>query len=130
MYRVVIVCALAALAGQAATTPKKGGNPEAARIKNPVAASSESVAAGRRVYARLCVRCHGAEGAGDGTGTTGAVPPSDLTDATWEYGSSDGEIFAVVHDGVSADMEGYAARMSDADIWNVVNYIRTLARRP
>ena len=58
------------------------------------------------------------------------MPASDLTDATWEYGSSDGEIFGVVHDGVSADMEGYAARMSDADIWNVVNYIRTLARRP
>jgi mono/diheme cytochrome c family protein len=130
MYRVVIVCALAALAGQASTTPKKGGDPEAAKIKNPIAASSESVAAGRRVYTRLCVRCHGTEGAGDGTGATGAVPASDLTDATWEYGSSDGEIFGVVHDGVSADMEGYAARMSDADIWNVVNYVRTLARRP
>jgi hypothetical protein len=27
-------------------------------------------------------------------------------------------------------MEGYSARMSDTDIWNVVNYLRTLARRP
>jgi mono/diheme cytochrome c family protein len=121
---------VAALATQSPAAPKKGGNPEAAAIKNPVAATAESVAAGRRSYSRLCVRCHGPEGAGDGTAATGAVPPSDLTDTTWDYGSSDGEIFAVVHDGVSADMEGYAARMSDTDIWNVVNYVRTLSRRP
>jgi len=35
----------------------------------------------------------------------------------------------VIHDGVSADMEGYAQRMSDAEIWNVVNYLRTFAHR-
>jgi mono/diheme cytochrome c family protein len=30
-------------------------------------------------------------------------------------------------DGTSADMDGYAARLSDAEIWNVVNYLRTLS---
>jgi putative copper resistance protein D len=130
MYRAVILCAVAALTAQSPAAPKKGGNPDAARIKNPVAASGESAVAGKRLYARLCTRCHGPDGAGDGAAATGAVPPGDLTDDKWDYGSSDGEIFAVVHDGVSADMEGYAARMSDTDIWNVVNYIRTLARRP
>lgn len=121
---------LALLFAQSPTAPRKGGNPEAAKMKNPVAATPESIAAGKRAYTRLCVRCHGPEGAGDGTGATGTVPPSDLTGAKWDYGSSDGEIFAVVHDGVpnSADMEGYAARMSDAEIWNVVNYVRTLKK--
>jgi mono/diheme cytochrome c family protein len=57
------------------------------------------------------------------------VPPGDLSDDKWDYGGSDGEIFAVIHDGVSADMEGYAQRMSDAEIWNVVNYLRTFAHR-
>jgi len=130
MYRAVIVCALAALL-QSPTMPKKGGNPEAAKIKNPVAASPESIAAGKRSYTRLCIKCHGAEGAGDGTGATGPVAPQDMTDEKWDYGGSDGEIFAVIKEGVpqSADMEGYAARMSDTDIWNVVNYVRTL-RQP
>jgi mono/diheme cytochrome c family protein len=110
---------------------KKGGNPEAAKVKNPVAATPESLAAGKRSYTRLCGRCHGPEGAGDGTGATGPVPPGDLTDAKWDYGSSDGELFAVIKNGIpnSPDMEGYAARMSDADIWNVVNYLRTLATK-
>ena len=109
---------------QSPAAPKKGGNPEAAKVKNPVAASAESISAGKRVYTRMCGRCHGPEGKGDGTAATAPVP--DLTDAAWDYGASDGEIFAVIHDGVSADMDGYAARLSDTDIWNVVNYLKSL----
>jgi cytochrome c oxidase cbb3-type subunit 3 len=112
-----------------AQTAKKGGDPEAAKIKNPVAASAESIAAGKRSYQRLCMKCHGPEGKGDGTAATGAQPP-DLTDAQWDYGSSDGEIFTVIHNGTSPDMEGYKDRIGDTDIWNVVNYLRTLTARP
>jgi mono/diheme cytochrome c family protein len=54
--------------------------------------------------------------------------PQDLTDATWEFGSTDGELFAAVHDGTSPDMEGYKERMTDAEIWNVVNYVRSLKK--
>src|SRR6266511_1961986 len=50
----IVIVALA----QTPTAPKKGGNPEAAKIKNPVATSAESIAAGRRVYQRLCTRWH------------------------------------------------------------------------
>jgi mono/diheme cytochrome c family protein len=113
---------------QSPTAPRKGGSPDAAKVKNPVAASADSIAAGKRVYTRMCSRCHGPEGKGDGSAATAAVP--DVTDAQWDYGGSDGEIFSVVHDGVSADMDGYAARLSDTDIWNVVNYIRSVAAKP
>ena len=121
----IIVGGMIAALLQSPAAPKKGGNPEAAKIKNPVAASADSTAAGKRVYTRMCSRCHGPEGKGDGTAATAPVP--DLTDAKWDYGGSDGEIFAVVHDGVSADMDGYAARLSDADIWNVVSFVRSVA---
>jgi len=124
----IIVGGMIAALLQSPAAPKKGGNPEAAKIKNPVAASADSTAAGKRVYTRMCSRCHGPEGKGDGTAATAPVP--DLTDAKWDYGGSDGEIFAVVHDGVSADMDGYAARLSDNDIWNVVNYVRSVAAKP
>lgn len=113
---------------QSPTAPRKGGNPEAAHLKNPVPASAESTVAGKRVYTRMCGRCHGPEGKGDGTAATAPVP--DLTDAQWDYGGSDGEIFSVIHDGVSTDMDGYAARLSDTDIWNVVNYVRSLPAKP
>ncbi|MCU1382715.1 MAG: yliI 6 [Acidobacteria bacterium] len=124
MWLSVIVVALL----QSPAAPKKGGNPEAAKVKNPIAMSPESTAAGKRIYTRMCSRCHGSEGKGDGTAASVAVP--DLTDAAWDYGGSDGDIFAVIHDGVSTDMEGYAARLSDTDIWNVVNFVRSVGPKP
>jgi mono/diheme cytochrome c family protein len=123
----VFVAALLLAAFQSAMAPHRGGNPEAAKIRNPVGAATESAAAGKRVYTRMCSRCHGPEGKGDGTAVTANLP--DLTDEQWDFGASDGEIFSVIHDGVSADMDGYAARLSDTDIWNVVNYIRSVAAK-
>jgi mono/diheme cytochrome c family protein len=111
------------------TAPRRGGNPEAATIRNPVPSSPESVATGKRVFSRLCVRCHGPLGKGDGGGAGAGGQPSDLTDGAWDFGSSDGEIFSVIHDGTSADMEAYAEQISDADIWNLVNYIRSIGSK-
>ena len=104
----------------------KGGSPEAAKLENPVENTPDSAAAGRRVYQRMCARCHGPSGKGDGS-TAGSTPPSDLTDQAWDYGSTDGEIFTTIHDGSSIDMDGYAGRITDTDIWNTVNYLRSLA---
>jgi mono/diheme cytochrome c family protein len=128
-FIVAVIFSVSAVLGAAMqtspTAPKKGGNPEAAKITNPVASTPESIAAGKRVYARLCSRCHGSEGKGDGA-AGGTVQPSDLSDDRWDYGSSDGEIFSAIHDGTSTDMEGYAQRISDTDIWNIVNFLRSL----
>jgi hypothetical protein len=35
----------------------------------------------------------------------------------------------VIHDGTSNDMGSYAERLKDSDIWNIVNYIRSLAKK-
>ena len=57
---------------------------------------------------------------------TGAKP-SDLSDASWKHGSSDGEIFVLIRDGSKGTgMRGYATKLKTDDIWNVVNYLRTL----
>ena len=51
-----------------------------------------------------------------------------LVDATWEYGSTDGEIFTNIKDGIGPkfDMKAMKAKMMDTDIWNVVNYLRSV----
>jgi len=109
-----------------ATTPRRGGNPEAAKIVNPIAATPESIAAGQRSFQLLCVRCHGPEGKGDGGGAGAGGQPADLTDAVWDFGSTDGEIFTVLRDGTSADMESYAERLNETALWNLVNFLRSL----
>jgi mono/diheme cytochrome c family protein len=95
-----------------------------------VAPTPESIASGRRTYATLCVRCHGPRGKGDGGGAGGGGQPSDLTDEVWEHGSSDGEIFVVLRDGTSVDMEGYGERVSETELWNLVNYVKGLGFVP
>jgi mono/diheme cytochrome c family protein len=118
---------LGAIAAAQSTAPRRGGNPEAAKIANPVPPSEDAVAAGRRTYARLCVRCHGPEGKGDGGGAGAGGQPADFTDSTWDFGGSDGEIFAAIRDGTSADMEAYGERVTAMEIWQLVHYIRSFA---
>ena len=54
------------------------------------------------------------------------VPP-DFTDAVWHYGASDGEIFLVIRDGVTADMQAFDGQIPEEDMWHLVNYIKSLA---
>ena len=112
------------------TTPKRGGNAVAAKVANPVPATPASIAAGRKTYTLLCSRCHGPAGKGDGGGAGAGGQPADFTDDVWEFGSSDGEIFAAIAEGTSADMDSYAERLPAPEIWNLVNYVRSLKLQP
>jgi mono/diheme cytochrome c family protein len=132
MYRVTSICvfatglALTAVISVSAQNP--GGSADAKKIKNPVAATADSIAAGQAAYQKNCRFCHGTDAKGNGPMAPKDTHPSDLTDAKWDRGSTDGEIFAVLRDGAGPDfkMKGYKGRMPDTDMWNVVNYLRSL----
>jgi cbb3-type cytochrome c oxidase subunit III len=101
-------------------------NPEAQKLKNPEPKNAESIEAGKKLYQRYCASCHGPNGKGDGGLALSGGEPSDLTDDEWDYGSTDGEIFVVIRDGVSADMLAYKEKLNEKQIWQVVNYIRSI----
>ena len=129
-FRALIpVFVLAAAAAVAAQNP--GGSPDAAKMKNPVAASPESIAKGKELYTKNCRFCHGTDAKGDGPMAPQGTHPSNLTDAKWDRGSTDGEIFAVIRDGAGPkfDMKGYKSKMAEPDIWNVVNYLRSIGTK-
>jgi mono/diheme cytochrome c family protein len=131
-FAVLAVVALGTdgLRAQAKPAPaaKPIANPKA--LKNPVAADAASVDAGRALYAKFCRACHGAEGKGDGPAAAAMkdVKPADLSDATWTNGSTDGEIYASIHDGIPPKlaMNAFAGRLNETQIWNVVNFVKTL----
>ena len=114
----------------AVTAAAAQGNPEAAKVRNPVAASAESTAAGKATYGRYCAVCHGITAEG-GSGSDISPPAPDLTDNEWKRGSSDGEMFSVIKNGVPPDlsMEPWGDRIKDPDIWNLVNYLRSIAKK-
>ena len=115
----------------AAFAQNPGGNPEAAKMKNPVAASPESIAKGKELYSKNCRFCHGADAKGNGPMAPQGTHPADLTDAKWDRGSTDGEIFAVIRDGAGPrfDMKGYKTKLSETDMWNIVNYLRSIGAK-
>jgi mono/diheme cytochrome c family protein len=105
-----------------------GGSPEAKKIKNPVASSPESIKAGQGLFQKNCRFCHGADAKGNGPMAPEGTHPSNLTDDKWDRGSTDGEIFAVIRDGAGPkfDMKGFKSKLSETDMWNIVNYLRSL----
>ncbi len=128
--RAFVVAASAVwLAGTLAVAQEKGGNPEAAKVKNPVVRSPESIQAGQDSYMKFCRGCHARDAAGGPPAEAGEEPASNLIDDQWNHGSTDGEIFKVIKDGIAPAlvMEGFGRRLTETDIWNVVNYLRSIA---
>ena len=104
---------------------------EAAKMQNPVAADAASLEAGKKLYADNCADCHGEEGKGDGPAApyAGDPPPSNLADADWKHGASDGEIFLIIRDGVEGTgMKDFVKDMKPTDMWHVVNYVKSFSK--
>jgi cbb3-type cytochrome c oxidase subunit III len=140
-YRAIVIIAGLTLAGGAAVAayqehqhPAGGAHhhPEAAKVTNPVKADPASIAAGKQVFEKNCASCHGKTGKGDGMMGEELTPkPADLTRGEWKHGSTDGEIFAVIKDGVKGTgMKSFNSKLTAHQIWDVVNYVRTLGAAP
>jgi mono/diheme cytochrome c family protein len=78
---------------------------------------------GARIYARMCVVCHGADGQGDGAAVRrGMLPPPSLT-AERAMNLADGQLFHVLTRG-QGNMASYAAQVARDDRWRVVLHLR------
>jgi len=123
-----LVGLIAGVLAVAASGQEPGGNPEAKKIKNPVAATPQSIAAGKQTFDKYCKFCHGADAKGDGPMAPKDSHPSNLVDDKWDRGSSDGEIFAVIKEGAGPKfvMKGFKSKLTADEMWNVVNYVRSL----
>ena len=96
---------------------------EAAK-KNPVAASQTSTAEGQKLYTKHCASCHGPSGDGDGSAAAElGIHPAKLSESRSQ---SDGALFWKITTG-KKPMPGYGAKLSEADRWNVINYLKTLS---
>jgi len=105
---------------------------EAKKMKAAFASSPAAIAAGKVLYTKYCRFCHGNTGGGDSTMAPKSMTPSNLTDTTWTRGSSEGEIFWVIQNGAPPkyDMKGLKGKVTDADTWNLVHYVRSLGGVP
>ena len=125
-----VLCGAAAawlIAVSAAVLGAQVKNAAAAKIKNPVKATAQSIEAGKTAYNKYCKFCHNEGGTGDGPLAPKDSHPPNLIDAKWDHGSTDGEIFTNIKDGIpDSKMKAMKEKMKDEDIWNVVNYLHSL----
>lgn len=131
MRLALVACAAAALTA-GVEAQRKGGDPKAAAVRNPVAATAQSVTNGRNLYNKNCRQCHGVRGRGDGPLAPSNPRPADLTDDKWDHGSTDGEIYAIIWNGAPApksEMKPMKGTLRANDVWHLVNYIRSIGPR-
>ena len=97
-------------------------------LVNPVPRTREAVLAGREIFNRICITCHGPRGEGDGRvqGPDLFPAPPSLHTAKYEKDSyPDGRIWHVITRGWSK-MPQYANVLTREERWQVVHYVRTL----
>lgn len=100
-------------------------------------ADSEQVARGKRVYDVHCASCHGAKLEGQPNWRERLpsgkfpAPPHDSSGHTWHH--SDALLFSITKNGIErhappgykSDMPAFGSRLSDAEIWAVLAYIKS-----
>jgi mono/diheme cytochrome c family protein/uncharacterized membrane protein len=106
-------------------------NPFAATLNNPVPATDASLLSGKSFYEQNCLPCHGPQGKGDGpAGLALRPPPADLTIHTAPGVHPDGQLFEWITNGYPGSaMPAFSKLLTEEQRWNLVNYIRTLARK-
>ena len=92
--------------------------------------------AGKAKYDANCVGCHGASGKGDGPAAAALNPkPQDYTDGKIMNPLKDQYLFDIIKNGgasmgKAAIMPASGKKLSDQEIWDIVAYIRSLAKPP
>lgn len=114
--------------------------PKAVPVGLMVPLSPSTIAAGKRVYEKLqCGLCHGSDGKGTGAVTTvfsdewgSELIAADLTEPwTFRGGSSLRDMYLRFRTGIDGTpMPSYKGTAPDVDLWNLAQYVASMARKP
>lgn len=108
-----------------------------AHVATAAPAKADNVALGKKVYESHCAACHGMNLEGQPNWRTRRpdgklpAPPHDATGHTWEH--SDAILFSVVKNGMAhhagakyrSDMPAFKGKLTDAEIWAAIAYIKS-----
>jgi mono/diheme cytochrome c family protein len=101
--------------------------------QNPLPATTENIEKGKAIFQgkAFCMTCHGRDGKGLGDieGLRGKLP-RNFTDKSWQAVRTDGELFWILKNGSpGTDMASFIPLvLTDEEAWQVLLYVRSLAR--
>jgi len=100
---------------------------ETDNVKNPLSGNASVLADAKALYIGYCGPCHGDRGRGDGPAAPGLNPkPADHTSIIVQS-ETDGALFWKLSEGRNP-MPAYKKIFTDQQRWELIIYIRTLAK--
>ena len=95
---------------------------------NPVHSSTETIEAGKQIFASYCVVCHGRDGQNTGVPFANSLAPavpSLMSPEVQQY--DDGQLKWIIENGIfPSGMPSSKGILSDEDMWTIVVYLRHL----
>lgn len=103
-------------------------NTPESQLVNPVPATVDSIAAGSEVYLNSCSKCHGidARGGGPDAGTTQVRPPALAGPGSHLTQHTDGDLHYFITTGLPGGMPAWSGLLTDQQIWEVIDYLRSI----
>ncbi len=96
-------------------------------MMNPVEKNKTSEKAGMTLYIKYCASCHGKTGLGDGVKSRTLKDFAGDFSGEYYQGQTDGEHFYKTKFG-RGEMPKYEGKLTDNEIWQTVNYMRTFKK--
>jgi mono/diheme cytochrome c family protein len=96
--------------------------------KNPLPATSKTIADGKEAFSHYCVACHGTDGQNTGVPFADHISPPIPSLASSEVQQyTDGQLKWIIDNGIwPSGMPGSKGTLSDEEIWSVVAFMRNL----
>ncbi|MGA7668936.1 MAG: CopD family protein [Nitrolancea sp.] len=94
---------------------------------NPIKMTASSVVTGQSIFSQNCVECHGENGFGDGPKAASLNPPPADFHARHLDDHTDLQLFQWIQNGIPGTaMPSFKGKLTDDQIWNLVNFVRSL----
>jgi mono/diheme cytochrome c family protein len=128
IYIIYVICFMLIIHGETIAQAKPWVAPsDAAAVKNPLSGNHSVLPEAKTIYVANCGPCHGEKGRGDGPAAAGLNPkPADHSSALIQS-ETDGSLFWKLSTG-RAPMPAYNKVFTDQQRWELINYIRSLAK--
>ncbi len=98
---------------------------------NPIPATDESIAEGKRQYKIFCADCHGVDLKGNGYLYAQKLFPAKPQDLTSDYiqNMKDGSLFYSITEGSASGLMGpHGTQITPENRWNIINYLRSVVK--